>query len=294
MIICTCSNKRAGCSQSQSQPRYRSSRHEQSTPRRKPRRYLMQTQLASTHPTPTCHTFTPSNSGFIFQVPFGVSTLQLTIIGGGGGGASGASSLDVAGAGGGGGGGGAFLQATVDVTAGEMIAFQQIGKGGAGASAQLTAGGLQLAGSPGQPTIIIFPDGTTVTSDGGQPGQAGTAAQMGSAGGAGGQFMVMNGPSPPTVEPASTVLLVGTTGANGVEVNTTQGGNGGGGGAAGTATPTILNNFGHGGISCTSGTIGTTAGSGGGGGGGSSLLPETSGVGCAGGAGADGQIVICF
>lgn len=219
-----------------------------------------------------------TNGTYTWVAPPGVTTVACAVVGAGGGGAgAGATSGDN---GGGGGGGEASYEPQIDVTPGKSY-LVIVGAGGAGGT-QNTSG---IAGTNSQ----WAGDGTSpaVIGHGGAGGIAGTAT-AGGVGGLGGT--------------GSTNLVTGRGGNGGDGVPSTN--SGGGGGAGGVSA---TNGFpGGNGSGSTAGAGGGGTFPGGAGGNGTSNAPGNPGVGPgggggaplstgsqkAGGAGADGEVVI--
>jgi hypothetical protein len=201
-----------------------------------------------------------------FQVPAAVTSITVETWGGGGGGGFGRSNN---GAAGGGGGGGAYTISTIAVTPGSSITFT-VGAGGTGGTAAgvaATSGGTTTFNSAVPVVAIGGGAGTGMAVAGNGPGGSG---------GAGGTYS-------------------GGNGANGVQAS----GGGGGGGSAGISS---IGNAGSGitggsavagggaggnGANNTAGTAGTIPGGGGAGG-------HRNGNNRAGGAGANGQIIVSW
>lgn len=259
-----------------------------------------------------------SGSSCTWVVPANVTSLQYLVVGGGGGGGGAASTTVSGNLGGGGGGGGGIVNAsTLAVSAGGTVTLT-IGIGG-------TAGSAGSSGGNGGTSSLIY-SSTTVSSSGGNggggspgtgdvntlsgDGGANTSYSGGASvwdGGGGGAGSAANGTAGTDIGGQG-----GNGGAGGTAtLNTLLGSNnyyGGGGGGGGTPSSNSSETDGTGAAGGSSvggtggGTVGGVAGtlatagaantgSGGGGGGWRSSYSDTN---RAGGAGADGVIIIVF
>ena len=142
--------------------------------------------------------FTASSSSQTYNVPTGVTQIEVEVWGGGGGGGAGL---------GGGGGAGGLIKALIP-TSGPMTCSVTVGAGGTGGS-----GGNSGTGGSSSTVSCGASDSATVTADG---GNGGTGSPGGGSGGGGGTTTYASNVTP----------LVTTTGGNGI--SDTNGGNGGG------------------------------------------------------------------
>lgn len=211
------------------------------------------------------------NSSTTYNVPAGITRIQVQLWGGGGAGRTGATNTNA----GGGGGGGAYARGALNVKVGQSYTLT-VGAGG-------TTGG----GSPGNTTFSNA--NFTFQANAG----ANTDLTTGGAGGA------ATSSFPSAFISGTTASFAGGTGGNGV----TNGGNRGGGGGGGSAFRNAIGGSGQNGSGSTPGNGGTGTGAGGnavagsgtaqnglapGGGGGG------SGSGGGAGNGASGRIIIRY
>lgn len=213
-----------------------------------------QYSVTSTHPTTQTLT-----AGTTYTTPSGATFLKITVVGPGGGGGGTASAAATAGSGGGGGGGGVSIAYITSPSASYTYA---VGSGGAGGTAGNNAGSNGSADSTFNTTII------------GSKGLGGSGS-----GAAGGIGYTTSGGSGGSASGGS-MNMPGGAGGPGFVLSTSQATGGAGGSSI----------FGRGGVSgITSGTgaAGTAYGGGGGGG-----IQISNGGAQAGGAGANGIIIV--
>jgi len=190
---------------------------------------------------PTSESFTSSGT---FNVPSGVSSIDLLVVAGG---ASGASANTGTGAGGGGAGGLVFFPG-YPVTPGGTVAVT-VGCGGG------TNGPSGGTGNPGSDSIFgVTPSpglgqGGIITAKGGGGGGGGQGTDGGSSGGSGGNVPAGGSATQPTQPGNSGAYGFGNAGGGGGQSICHSGGGGGGGGAgaAGTAGGQGTNPQGNGG-----------------------------------------------
>ncbi len=214
-------------------------------------------------------TFTASG---VFQVPPGITCIQVKAWGGGGGGA-GTHTPGSSDDGGGGGGGGGHRYGRFNVAPGDFVTIS-VGTGGTGA-------GDDTNGGNGNPTTVAHPGNTTILAEG---GSGGDESNNGGTGGAGGGV--------------GSGGIGGYAGGQGADGTTSNGGGGGGGAGdaanggnasgttAGTGGTASGGNGGSGSTGNGAGGNGSTYG--GGGGGASDNGPSV------GGNGANGAVIITW
>ena len=203
-----------------------------------------------------------------FTIPANVYSIVAESVGGGGGGGSAANSAYT----GGGGAAGAYVQATLNVTPGQIL-YYSIGDGGA----QQTT--LSSAGNAGQSTTINYLSSSILSSHGKGGTSVGTSGNSYGIGG----FGVLPIVVPSTVIESSTLIQGGDGLNGGIHIASSQYGPGGSGGAS---------FFGQGGIGGTNLYVagpGIAYGSGGGGGSSIDTLAREYGA-----KGAQGVIILTY
>lgn len=226
--------------------------------------FVNQIMTATTYPSTTTYTFSYAGNGW--QVPTGITSISVVMVGGGGAGGTGTAA--------GGGGGGALTWFAISgLTPGTYLNYQ-VGPGGSSPSqtgVNLAAGGTPTAGGNTQITI----NGTNYTANGGQGAQFNTSAGSsgltglansynGNGGGAGGYagaggngfgINTYTATTPYIFQGGVGGLAMANPGTSGLISFGSNAGGKGGNGAASAATPTLTTSVG-------------SAGTGGGGGGG--------------------------
>ena len=244
-----------------------------------------QSSFTETGTTYTVQTFTTAAVNCTWNVPLGVSSLRILIVGGGGGAGFGAC--------GGGGGAGRVLvsNSSFNVGANDVITLT-IGNGGLGGWRSNSDWRMGISGDASVATI----NGTTITASGGGGGGGG-ATNAGLAGGSGGGGTACNPAAGGSADTSSISGFTSYANAGAAGDPAAAGGGGGGAGASGS------NRNGGNGITIWGATFaggggGWGVGSGGSGGGGAAGNgtdpksaagnPGTAGTGSGGGGGNDG------